>query len=219
MRAMRFVIAAVMLAVTAGQAQASFIFDNSVSGLITVTWDETFVMSSGRSTVTSSASYLFLIVKNTFSSLNGGSGTYLAGSATQSVSINGGSLSPVSNWYGWEYRPGSEFNYSMLDSAFGLVTGSLPSFNAGDSLRWVGSMTINVSPPTVRMPDISSGSTTSAYLANYTGQYSNTIQTTVFTGRQTVTPEPTSLALAGFAGIGMAVGAWRRRRQQKQQAA
>lgn len=28
------------------------------------------------------------------------------------------------------------------------------------------------------------------------------------------TPEPTSLALAGFAGIGMAVGAWRRRRQQ-----
>jgi hypothetical protein len=29
-----------------------------------------------------------------------------------------------------------------------------------------------------------------------------------------VVPEPTSLALAGFAGIGMAVGAWRRRRQQ-----
>lgn len=30
-----------------------------------------------------------------------------------------------------------------------------------------------------------------------------------------VTPEPTSLALAGFAGIGMAVGAWRRRRHAK----
>ncbi len=29
----------------------------------------------------------------------------------------------------------------------------------------------------------------------------------------TVTPEPTSLALAGFAGLGMAVGAWRRRRK------
>lgn len=28
-------------------------------------------------------------------------------------------------------------------------------------------------------------------------------------------PEPTSLALAGFAGIGMAVGAWRRRRHQE----
>ncbi|HTN01806.1 MAG TPA: PEP-CTERM sorting domain-containing protein, partial [Planctomycetaceae bacterium] len=36
---------------------------------------------------------------------------------------------------------------------------------------------------------------------------------------QAVTPEPTSLALAGFAGLGMAAGAWRRRRQQKQQAA
>ncbi len=35
----------------------------------------------------------------------------------------------------------------------------------------------------------------------------------------TVTPEPTSLALAGFAGFGMAVGAWRGRRQQKSQAA
>lgn len=35
----------------------------------------------------------------------------------------------------------------------------------------------------------------------------------------TVTPEPTSLALAGFAGLGMAVGAWRRRRQEKPQAA
>ncbi len=32
-------------------------------------------------------------------------------------------------------------------------------------------------------------------------------------------PEPTSLALAGFAGLGMALGAWRRRRQHKQQAA
>lgn len=34
-----------------------------------------------------------------------------------------------------------------------------------------------------------------------------------------VVPEPTSLALAGFAGIGMAVGAIRRRRLQKSQAA
>lgn len=36
---------------------------------------------------------------------------------------------------------------------------------------------------------------------------------------QTVTPEPTSTALAGFAGIGMAIGAWRRRRQERPQAA
>jgi len=34
-----------------------------------------------------------------------------------------------------------------------------------------------------------------------------------------VTPEPTSLALAGFAGLGLAAGAWRRRRQHKQQPA
>lgn len=32
--------------------------------------------------------------------------------------------------------------------------------------------------------------------------------------RTAITPEPTSLALAGFAGIGMAAGAWRRRQQQ-----
>lgn len=31
-------------------------------------------------------------------------------------------------------------------------------------------------------------------------------------------PEPTSLVLAGFAGLGMAAGAWRRRRQEKQAA-
>lgn len=36
---------------------------------------------------------------------------------------------------------------------------------------------------------------------------------------QPVVPEPTSMALAGFAGIGMAVGAWRRRRLEKQSAA
>jgi hypothetical protein len=35
----------------------------------------------------------------------------------------------------------------------------------------------------------------------------------------TVTPEPASIALAGFAGLGMAVGAWRRRRHEKSQAA
>lgn len=29
------------------------------------------------------------------------------------------------------------------------------------------------------------------------------------------TPEPTSLALAGFAGVGMALGVWRKRRQQR----
>lgn len=39
------------------------------------------------------------------------------------------------------------------------------------------------------------------------------------TSQSSTTPEPTSLALAGFAGLGMAVSAWRRRRQQKQAAA
>lgn len=42
--------------------------------------------------------------------------------------------------------------------------------------------------------------------------------TLTLTRQPVVTPEPTSLALAGFAGIGMAAGAWRRRRQQKQAA-
>lgn len=43
-----------------------------------------------------------------------------------------------------------------------------------------------------------------------------TLKTSVVPGA--VVPEPTSLALAGFAGIGMAVGAIRRRRQAKQAA-
>lgn len=57
-------------------------------------------------------------------------------------------------------------------------------------------------------------------MGNFYGNFARSATLTVRgVNSGSTVPEPTSLALAGFAGIGMAVGAIRRRRQQKSAAA
>jgi hypothetical protein len=180
-----------------GAANASIIYDDSVTGSITLTWDETFTMTSNRNGL--GAGYLFLVVEDVFTVSNGAG--YMSGVSgmTQSVSINGGLATNVSNWYGWQYRGGPEFDYNQLDALFGLtVDAFLPSFNRGDSFNWVGSMTFFTNP-IFRMPDIKNATTT--YLANFTGRYSNTLETSI--NSAVSVPAPASLALLGLGLLGL----------------
>jgi hypothetical protein len=165
---------------------------------ITVTWDETFILN----TADFGSGYMFLIVEDVFDVPGPSEEAYFSGvtSMSQLVSINGGTGQSVTDWTGWQYRPGPEHDYSSVDAAFGLDTGGLPAVAAGDTFRWTGSMTVNVSNPEYRMPD-NPGSTT-AYLAANEGTYSNVISTVV------TVPEPSSVGLLA----GSLLLAFRRRR-------
>lgn len=211
MRAIPLAVTCVVLIATVGRLQAGLIFDDSVSNLITVTWDETFTITTDNGSLP--REYLFLIVEDTYLVDDGAGLLNEIVTASQTVSVNSGPAISVGNWHGWQYRPGDEFTYSSLDTTFGLTTSSLPAFNGGDSLRWVGSMTVNNSGSVFRMPDLDSGATTSAYLANIDGQFSDTISTTVST--TAAVPEPSSLGLVGIGGLGMFGYGWRRKRKRR----
>ena len=166
---------------------------------ITVTWDETFILTNSDF----SSGYVFLIVEDVFDVPGPSEEAYFSGvvSMSQSVSINGGAGQSVTDWTGWQYRPGAEHDYTSADAAFGLDTIGLPSVSSGDSFHWTGSMTVSVSNPEYRMPD-NPGSTT-AYLASSSGTHSNTISTVV------TVPEPSSVGLLA----GSLLLAFRRRRR------
>ncbi|ODU00783.1 MAG: hypothetical protein ABS79_02790 [Planctomycetes bacterium SCN 63-9] len=200
-----------ILVIHAVPANAGVSFDNSVPGTITVNWDETFTMT-GSNVAVGTANYLFIIFKDTFFTSDGTAFGAAVLSANQTVSINGGPANPVSLWTGWQYRGGPELNYDQEDSLFGFDNSSLPSFNVGDTFRWVGTMTFPETGSVLRMPDIASGSTTTAYLANYLGVWSDIIETTVTVNASAI-PEPSSLVSVGIAGlVGLGYGVRRRKR-------
>ena len=205
MRAMRFAIAAVLLAVTAGQTQAAFIVDTGIpTGSPKWTYNS-FQYFAGEFSL--SQSYTLDGIEAYFSS--GG-----AGNVTIALHSDGGNI------------PGSILNSAVV---------SVP-VNTGLGWHGVSGLSWNVSPgtywvsftPSSSIDGIMPGVAPSAlneYAQGSAGVWQDEgansfdylgigVRISASQGGSTVTPEPTSLALAGFAGIGMAVGAWRRRRQQ-----
>lgn len=99
----------------------------------------------------------------------------------------------------YDLMAGNVFDFTAIDP-FGASQFVLRGIDASEMVD-----------PNVNPPFVSGLSFTTEGIANVR-------QTALTSDVGTVTPEPTSLALAGFAGLGMAIGAWRRRRQERSQA-
>lgn len=262
MRAMRFALAAMLLA-TAAQAQAGIILAQNSSLTMTGNADasagdsipgssNTDAQSQGATISPLSAS----LGAGVIDSLNDASVT-TTGSATASWTSDDQGMVHFAN-HGWTTANvangraelfGSAFVYSFVAQTSGtfvvnytisLDSRSTETFGLnGFHYNFLGATDhfIALYPP---------GWNDSTSTASFTGSISETItagnnyvltigsyanivgglgtRTSIMDGQfdfaargdnppPSVVPEPTSLALAGFAGIGMAVGAWRRRRQ------
>jgi hypothetical protein len=204
MRAMRFAIAAVMLAVTAGQANAGF----------TITFDS--LESAGTGLISVGDPYIesgFKLTDNGSFYAAQQSNYQYAGSAGLHERVSGGSitLSAVS---------GSPFDLTSIDLSILASYGTSPAVTFTGTLSGGGTVAQSFTPVVFGFATFTFNSSfvnlTSVtwYQGSSEGSAHQFDNIRINGGVEAVTPEPTSLALAGFAGIGMAVGAWRRRRQQ-----
>ncbi len=202
MRVIRFAIAAAVLMAATGQAKAGLI-GTDVQGF----WGNASVSADG-------------IAPGYYSSPTAviGAGAEFTGSISDSQVL--ADFDPSTSRLRIEFvhvAPELEGSHQFLGFGtsfaidWGVSGGSLTGFTliAGNTL-----------------PITNSGFTANSLDVEFTGLFFGRGVTSLFAEfqitsdmPQTVTPEPTSLALTGFAGIGMAVGAWRRRRQQKSAAA
>lgn len=183
MRAMRFAIAALMLAVTAGQSQASHIFVTNarIDGTPVASgnlFDDPTIATTVGTPVTFSFD-LFGSSDTFFVSFSNSGGSTLPTPANFSINYSGGGTqaSPVTVSFTRSFASTGTFNgYLVPDLASSFPDYLMPGGSQLSEPQIPFTINVTSSTPAV--------------------------------------PEPTSIALAGFAGIGMAVGAWRRRRQQ-----
>lgn len=102
------------------------------------------------------------------------------------------------------------FELLWRGTSYALAAGQIFDFTAVDPLGAVDfdlrGLSVPHAPNATHAPFVSGITFTEAGLARVT-------QSALVSPIGSTVPEPTSLALAGFAGIGIAVGAWRRRRQ------
>lgn len=197
MRAMRFVIAAVMLAATAGQANAALRLDYTITNLgPNYLYDFALVLDNADNSWAPGQGWNWIIFGDVPS----------ATSPFSDFQLSPGVL-PVGPFSSLNYSSGGHNGPTFLQSPGWIPTA------VGETLYWSGTSASNLGQGQLKFSTLITSN--GAVRADF--QTANLVESLPPHG--VVTPEPTSLALAGFAGIGMAAGAWRRRRQQKQQAA
>lgn len=224
MRALRIVIAATLLAVTAGQSQAGIIvytsrssFDAAVSNQSLIDFETPAIPGDGSAYYDDSTGSTF--AGATFTESGGRlfvntPGTYSTPGTTQYLNDNFGlSIVNVAFTNGPIFAVGMDlanlFNWGGTPTP-GAIQITLSN---GETLSTTVASEILGTSQTMTFVGIVSDTLFSS-LAIDDPSLSLMIDNVAFSARSPlVTPEPTSFALAGFAGLGMAVGAWRRRRQ------
>ncbi len=213
MRAMNFALAAMLLAATAGQGQAATILytNGPINGTdlgytIVPPYAVTDSFTLGSSSTLSSVTGVGLWVSH---------GTTLV-SVDWSI---GSSAFDTDKGFGTGlltsvFQFTNSLGYDVYDSSF-AISGSL-----GPGTYWLTLSNAVTSNQSQAYWDRNSGAST----AFQTGPVSIGSESFTIMGERTVNngpvvPEPTSLALAGFAGFGMLAGAWRRRQQEQSAAA